>query len=170
MTWLRTGATTLLASALTLGTGTARADSYCFHEACAYVGEIGIVIGGVASIVGSTGSIFDEQPDSLWYGLGYGFGSVNMVVGGIMVAVGAGIEEEDDDGDALIAIGATQAGLGAFALFMAALAEGHYDSIDRASGRASAGTSTRASLAPIVVPMVDPNSGVPSGAMLSATF
>lgn len=162
MSWLGRGAAGLLAMALPLGAGQARAESYCFHEDCAYIGEIGILVGGVVSVGGATASIFDADPDPIWYGLGYGFGTVNMLVGGVIVAVGAGLDEEDEDQDMLITVGATQAGLGAFGVFMAALAEGHYDSHEQ--------TRARTVGSPLVVPMVDPQSGMPSGAMFSASF
>ncbi len=162
MRLLGRGAAGLLAAALTLNADDARADSYCFSEACAYIGEIGILVGGVVAVGGSTVSIFDDDPDPIWYGLGYGFGTVNLLVGGVIAAVGVGLDEEDQDRDMLMTVGATQAGLGAFGVFMAALAEGHYDSHERTRAR-TVGT-------PRVVPLVDPRSGVPSGALLSASF
>jgi len=162
MRWQARGAATAVAAALMLGATTARADSYCFHEACAYIGEIFILAGGAVTVGGCTASIFDDDPDPIWYGMGYGFGAANVLVGGVITAVGVGLDDEDDDAHALIGLGAAQAGLGAFGVFMAALAEGHYDSHERTRAR-MVGT-------PVLVPLVDPKSGVPSGALLSASF
>ncbi|RLB59747.1 MAG: hypothetical protein DRI90_15045 [Deltaproteobacteria bacterium] len=162
MTWLKTGAAALLTTALTLGTTTAQADSYCFQKECAYALEVSVLLGGVAAVVGGTVSIFDDEPSNVWYRLGYGFGVLNMLAGGVFAVVGGSLDEEDEDRSTFITLGAAQAGLGVFGVFMGVLAEGHYDATERASGRAS--------LTPRVVPLVDPSSGMPRGAMVSATF
>lgn len=120
------------AAALALGLAIAllTANAHADDSAKIYLLPGVLALGGAAAIIGGAVSISDPEPDTVWTDVGYAMSALNIMSGSVLITIGAaGAGDSASTDEMHLIMGVSQVGLALVDVFVAALADGHYDAI-----------------------------------------